>query len=168
MNTDFLSAESGIRQLYARFIDAVWRQDADSFIDCFTEDGEWKVGGMHLKGRSEIGPTFAKLLGLNERVLIIPGLPVLDIDGGQGTGRIHSTEMAKLPDGSSVMTIGVFYDRYQREGDRWRFRWRHFGLHYRGPLDLSNPLVESPDFGAPPGMPGWDEPTMTRRTEPLE
>ncbi|TGD71054.1 nuclear transport factor 2 family protein [Mangrovimicrobium sediminis] len=163
-----VSAAEGIRQLHARFIDAVWRQDAESFVQCFTEDGEWKVGGMHLKGRESIGPTFAKLLGLNERVLITPGLPILEIDGDSAIGRCQGQEIAKLPDGSSVMTLGVYYDRYTLSEGLWRFRWRHFALHYRGPLDLSAPMVESPEFGPFPGMPEWDEPTLTRRTEPLD
>jgi len=161
------TAAEGIRQLHARFIDAVWRQDADAFAQCFTEDGEWKVGGMHLKGRAEIAPTFARLLGLNVRVLITPGMPILEIDGDTAIGRVQGQEIAKLPDGGSVMTLGVYYDRYALADGRWRFRWRHFSLHYRGPLDLSGEMVPSPDYGPFPGMPEWDEPTMTRRTQPL-
>lgn len=161
--TDFMAAESGIRQLYARFIDAVWRKDADAFGDCFAEDGEWKIAGMHMHARAEIGGTIAKLLGGCERVLIIMGIPVLEVGQGTATGRVHITEFAKMGDGSSAMTIGVYYDRYVEQGDRWRFQWRHFGLHYRGPSDLSAPFVECPDYGPPPGMPGADEPTFTRR-----
>jgi hypothetical protein len=37
---EFLIADCGIRQLHARFTDAVWRQDADEFSGCFTTDGE--------------------------------------------------------------------------------------------------------------------------------
>ncbi len=162
-----IAADYAIRQLHARYIDAVWRQDAEVFADCFTANGEWKVGGMHMRGREEIKPVFTKLLGLNERVLITPGLPILEFDGDTAIGRLQGQEIAKLPDGSSVMTLGVYYDRYARDGDTWRFSWRHFALKYRGPLDLSAPMVDSPDYGAFPGMPEWDEPTLTRRTEPL-
>ena len=38
--TEFVIAESGIRQLHARYIDAVWRKDADAFANCFAEHGE--------------------------------------------------------------------------------------------------------------------------------
>ena len=61
------------------------------------------------------------------------------------------------------MNFGVYYDRYVDEGDRWRFQSRHWSLHYRGPMDLSAPLVDSPDYGAHPAMPGPDEPTLTRK-----
>lgn len=165
--SQFISAESGIRQLYARFIDAVWRKDARAFADCFTEQGEWKIAGMHFKGRSEIEATFSKLMATSDRVLIIPGLPVLTVGEGTATGRIHTTELAKMQDGGSAMTLGVYYDRYIEGSDRWRFQWRHFSLHYRGPTDLSAALVESPDYGPAPGMPAPDEPTLTRRTQPI-
>lgn len=161
--TDFIAAECGIRQLHARFVDAVFRQDATAFGDCFAKDGEWKIAGMHMRGRAEIGGTFGKLLGICARVQIILGPLLLDVGQGAATGRIGVTELAKMKDGSSAMTIGIYYDRYVEEDGRWRFKWRHWGLHYRGPTDLSAALIECPDYGAFPGMPGPDEPTFTRR-----
>lgn len=162
--TDFIAADSGIRQLHARFIDAVWRKDEEAFADCFAEDGEWKIAGMHFHGRDEIAATFGKLLGRCARVQIIAGTPILEVGEGTGTaiGRIQVTELAKMEDGSSALTLGVYYDRYVEGGDRWRFQWRHFSLEYRGPIDLSAELVGSPDYGPFPGMPAADEPTLTR------
>lgn len=165
--TDFIVADSGIRQLHARFIDAVWRKDAEAFGECFAEQAEWKIAGMHFRGRTEIGATFGKLMAACARVQIIMGLPILDVGQGTAAARVNVTELAKMTDGSSAMTLGVYYDRYVEEGGRWRFQWRHFSLHYRGPIDLSAPLVESPDYGPPPGMPGADEPTLTR-SAPIE
>ncbi len=95
------------------------------------------------------------------------GQPVLEVGQGVASARVQVTELAKMADGSSAMTLGVYYDRYVEEGGRWRFQWRHFSLHYRGPVDLSGALVESPDYGPPPGMPSADEPTLTRRA-PIE
>lgn len=161
--SDFLLAECAIRQLHARFVDAVWRKDSGAFGNCFAERGEWKIAGLHLRGRAEIAATFAKLLGACERVQLILGAPLLEVGNGTATGRVQSTELAKMADGSSALTLGVYYDRYVEAGDRWLFQWRHWGLHYRGPVDLSARFVECPDYGPPPGLPGADEPTFTRR-----
>ena len=160
---EFLNADSGIRQLYARFADAVWRKDAVAGVDCFAEDAEWKLASLHFRGREEIGGAFAKLLGICDRIMLIQGTPVLEVGQGTATGRTPVTELTKMADGSSAMTMGIYYDRYVLQGDRWRFQWRHFGLHYRGPIDMSAELVDCPDYGPPPGMPGPDEPTFTRR-----
>lgn len=158
-----LAADCGIRQLHARFVDAVWRKDAEDFASCFAEDAEWKIAGLRVRGQADIRDTIARLLLACERVMIIPGLPVLEVGEGTATGRIPMTELAKLTDGTSALTIGIYYDRYVEQGGRWLFQWRHYALHYRGPVDLSAPLVPSPDYGPPPGLPGADEPTLTRR-----
>ncbi len=44
--TDLAAADNGIRQLHARYADAVWRKDYPSFGDCFTEDCEWRIAGQ--------------------------------------------------------------------------------------------------------------------------
>lgn len=163
--TDILKADFGIRQLHARFGDAVWRKDTDIIANCFAEDGEWKIAGMHLHGRAEIAETFSKLLSACERVQFIVTTPVLDADGDTVIGRVQATELAKMADGSSALTLGVYYDRYVEVDAAWRFKWRHFSLHYRGPVDLSADFVPSPDYGPPPGVPGADEPTLTRRSQ---
>lgn len=162
---DFVAAECGIRQLHAHFIDAVWRKDGTAFADCFSEHGEWKIATMHMRGQAEIGETFDLLLGACDRVQVMAGTPVLEVGDRDATGRVQVTELAKMKDGTSAMTLGVYYDHYVQEADRWRFRWRHFGLHYRGPIDLSAELVDCPDYGPPPGLPGADEPTYTRRNQ---
>lgn len=162
--TDIAAAQSGILQLHARCVDAIWRKDAEAFGECFAVDGEWKIAGMHMKGREEVAGTFAKLLGACKRVQLLTSLPVLDPgENGEVIGRIQCTEIARMEDGTSALTLGVYFDRYVEEGGRWRFRWRHWGLHYRGPFELSADFVDCPDYGAPPGLPGVDEPTFTKR-----
>lgn len=160
--SDFMEAECAIRQIYARFSDAAFRQDADAYADLFAEDGEWKIAGMHLKGREEIRATFGKLLGYTKKVTLLLGLPLLEVDGDTAISRISCTELTKMPDGSSSLAIGIYYDRFVKQGGSWVFQWRHFSLTYRGPMDYSEQLVESPDYGPFPGMPAPDEPTQTR------
>lgn len=166
--TDFVTAECGIRQLYARFVDAVWRKDDTAFAACWAEDAEWKIATLHMHGREEIRSTFAKLLGACQRVQFIPGPVLLEL-GADGTalGRVNCTELAKMGDGSAAMTLGVYHDRYVQEADgRWVFKLKHFGLHYRGPVDFSGEIVtESPDFGPFPNFPAPDAPTYTRRAQ---
>ena len=72
--TDVLIADYAIRQLHGRYVDATWRKDAAAFADCFAEDAEWKIAGMHLRGRAEIGATIQQVLlislGVGSIVLI--------------------------------------------------------------------------------------------------
>jgi uncharacterized protein (TIGR02246 family) len=164
--SDFLRAECAIRQLQARCVDIIWRQDAKGYADCFTEDGEWKIAGLHMRGRAEIEATFAKLLGLCERVITTISTPILDVGEGTATARTYVSENAKLKNGQTAHTIGVYHERYvEEEAGVWRFKWRHWSLKYRGPIDLSASFYDTPDYGPPPGMPAADEPTTTKRPE---
>jgi len=161
---DFATAQAGILQLHARCTDAIWRKDAEAFGACFAQAGEWKIAGMHMKGRESVAETFGRLLGACQRVQLISSLPVLDPgEGGNWIGRVQCTEIARMMDGTSAITLGVYYDRYVEEAGRWRFAWRHWGMHYRGPFELSAEFTDCPDYGPPPGLPGADEPTFTRR-----
>ena len=162
--TDFLVAESAIRQLHARYIDAVWRKDFAAFRDCFTEDAEWKIAGAHLRGRAAIGSQLEKLMTPHERILMFFGIPILQVGDGTASGRTYVTEIVKFKDGRTVRTIGIYFERFVEQKDRWRFKWRHWNLCYYGAPDFSAPLQEFPDFGPPPGMPGQDDPTIVRKT----
>ena len=52
--SDFVAAEAAIRQLHARYVDAVFRKDVEPLGDCFAEDAEWRVGGRIMRGRGEV------------------------------------------------------------------------------------------------------------------
>ena len=158
--TELVVAEAEIRQLQARYTDAVWRHDYAAFADCFTAEGEWRISGMILKGRAEIQSTIERILGNFRRVLISFGTPILKVGDGTATGRTYVTEKCAWKNGDTNISIGRYYERFVADGDRWRFAWRLFQLHYRGPPDLSGTYYENPDFGAPPGMPDMDTGTI--------
>src|SRR5690606_15612463 len=116
---DFLVAESAIRQLHARYVDAVWRKDPDSFADLFAEDAEWKIAGMHMRGRLQIKTEFAKFMRHIDRTFMIFGTPVLDVGDGVASSRTMVTENNKFADGRTASTIGIYYERFAQEGSRW-------------------------------------------------
>lgn len=151
--TEFIVAEAGIRQLHARYTDAVWRHDYDAFAQCFTENAEWRISGMVLCGRTQIRETIERILGNFRRVLISFGTPILAVADGTATGRTYITENCAWKNGSTNISIGRYYEHFLKDGEGWRFAWRLFQLHYRGPPDLSGTFFENPDYGPPPGMP---------------
>jgi uncharacterized protein (TIGR02246 family) len=161
---DFMIAESGIRQLYGRYADAVWRKDVPAFVECFAEDAIWKIGGRTLHGREEIGGVFEASLAPSERVMMWLGIPVITLTGERtATGRVQVTELIKRKDGSSARTLALYYERYVEEDGVWRLGWHHFNLYYFGPPDLSATFLENMEYGPPPGLPGADDPTTVRR-----
>jgi uncharacterized protein (TIGR02246 family) len=150
--TDFVIAETGIRQLHARYVDAVWRKDFDAFGDCFAQDCEWRISGMVLRGRSEIVEIFTRLAAKYRRILVTLRTPILEVGNKTATGRTYLTEQNVLAEGRALSAIGLYYERFVEHDDRWRFQWRLFQTHYAGPPDMSGPFIENPDYGPPPAM----------------
>jgi ketosteroid isomerase-like protein len=157
--TNFLVAESAIRQLHARYTDAVWRKDYASFGDCFAVDAEWRISGMVLRGRAEIVRTIEQLMSRYRCVLVTLRTPILDVGDGVASGRTYLSEQSIMNDGRPYGPIGTYYERFVDQGDRWRFTWRLFQTHYTGSPDMSGTLFDNPDFGPPPAMPPLDAPT---------
>lgn len=158
-----LAADLGIRQLHARYVDAVWRKDLAAFTACFAPEAGWKIAGHHAVGREAIGETFTRLIGPSLRVLMFVGLPCLDFAGATASGRVNITELVKRADGAAMRTLGVYYDRYrvaegmalgETPGGDWLFTERHWHLFYRGPMDMSAPMLDALEYGPPPAMPG--------------
>lgn len=154
--TDFAAAEAGIRQLHARYTDAVWRQDVTAFGDCFAADGEWRISGMVLRGRPQIEETIGRIFQNAHRILMNFRTPILEVGEGRASGRTYVTEQCTWKHRSPNCSIGRYYERFVEESDGWRFAWRIFQLHYSGPPDLTGEWREHPDFGPPPGMPPLD------------
>ena len=158
--TDFATIEAEIRQFHGLYADAVWRKDYDAFGDCFTEDAQWRISGMVLQGREQIVWNLRRLMPRFRRILMTFRTPILQVVGdGQATGRTYVTEQSALINGDPATTIGIYYERFVHQGDRWRCNWRLFQLHYMGAEDLSGPFFDNPDFGPPPHMPDLDAPT---------
>ena len=157
---EFAVAECGIRQHHARYCDAVWRLDYDAFGDCFTEECEWRIGGVVLRGREEIIAHNRELFAKFRRLLITLRTPILALHAdGTASGRTYFSAQNIMADGSGFAPLGVYYERFENGGDRWRSSWRLFQTLYTGPADLSGTFHDVPDYGPPPAMPPRDAET---------
>ena len=156
--TDFAAAEAGIRQLQARYADAVWRWDFDAFGNCFAEDAEWRVAGFAVHGRAACVDLLKGLQVNFDRVLFLMQCPMLEVGNGTAIGRTYCTEQNVYKDRRPGFSIGIYYDRFVQQGDVWRYSYHHFQACYLGPPDMTGRFFEATDYGPPSAMPGPDDP----------
>lgn len=156
------TAAEGIRQLHADYCDAVWRKDLVAFGDCFAENAQWRIAGQIMRGRAECVKFMAAAFPKYRWIMLNFRSPSLQIGDGTASGRTYMSEQSVLADGRAFGPMGVYYERFVDQGDRWRFAWRLFHSSYIGPPDLSGAFFENPDFGPPPAMPPLDAPSYDR------
>jgi len=160
---EFVAAECGIRQLHARYADAVWRKDAAAVGICFAEDGEWRVGGAVMCGRQRVVAAMGNVFPRFTRILMTFRTPIVELgEAGTASARTYVSENSVYADGTPFAPIGIYFERFVREAGDWRFKWRLFQTNYAGPPDLSGTFFDVPDYGAPPALPPLDEITIDR------
>lgn len=154
--TDSVAAQLAIRELYARYADAVFRKDADSFGNCFVDDAEWRISGTIIRGRDAIVEQVKQVFPRYRRIVFNFRDPIIDLGDGTANVRIYVSEQSMFEDGRPFGPIGTYFDRCVEQGGRWLFKWRLFQTHYAGPPDMTGRFFDNPDFGPPPAMPPLD------------
>jgi hypothetical protein len=154
--SDLLAAEAGIRQLHARYIDAVWRKDYPAFGECWTEDAEWRIRGEIYRGRPQIEAFLERAMSNFHRVIMTFRTPIIELEPGGARARTYVTEQNGFKNGRPGATVGTYFERVVEQDGRWRRSWALFQLHYIGPADLTGTFFDQPDYGPPPAFPPSD------------
>ena len=119
------ATDIALRQLIARYCDAVLRRDGEAFGQVWATDGVWQLG-KPIEGRESIVAAFDKLMkGYAWLVQSAPNA-VFEVDEANGTasGRVAIVEQFKKIRGGPGSFVGVYHDRYVRRQGVWQFAER--------------------------------------------
>jgi ketosteroid isomerase-like protein len=134
-----------LHDLVARYSDAVSRRDEAAFSATWAADARWQLPGMpETQGRDNI---VALWLGVMDRfpfVLQRMNNGTVEIDGNTGSGRWYLSEHIGAEDGSVMVNIGVYQDRYIRADSGWVFSERHFSMLFHERRAASDSVIVSP------------------------
>ncbi len=134
-----------LHDLVARYSDAVCRRDEPVFAATWADDALWQLPGMPLtEGRDAI---VALWLGVMERFSVViqrMNNGTVEIAGDNGSGRWYLSEHIVASDGSVMINVGVYQDRYVRRNDAWQFAQRHFSMLYHERHEASDNVVTAP------------------------
>ena len=129
--------ELAIRDLVARYADAVNRNNAQDWGSTWAEDGFWSLMGMETQGRDNIVQFWLGAMAGFKFAVHMNASGTLAINGEQATGRWYLTEYTCDNDENTNTILGVYDDSYvKRDGD-WLFARRVYQIMYMGPADLS-------------------------------
>ena len=126
---DDLLDDRALRDLVARFSDAVVHADADAFGALWTDDGRWTIDppiDADLSGRAAIVDGFSGLMEGWEFLVQAPQYGIITLDGDAATGRWLTHEVGRQPGGRSQRNTALYHDRYARTPDGWRFAERAY------------------------------------------
>lgn len=131
-----LAAKLAIRELVARYSEAVSRGDAKAFAETWAEDGEWLLMGQRAVGPEATTAQWQRLVRGFDFVVQFSHGGIIDVEGDTATGRWQISEHGRGLDGSAFFSMGFYADRYVCVEGRWCFQSRHFEVVYAGRPDL--------------------------------
>lgn len=128
--------ELAIRNLVARYADAVCRRDADAWIGTWATDCVWDLGGGRVThGHDDTLALWRTSIAKYPWVAQLAASGFVEEVDGLACGTWYVLELNHLADGSGVQHLGHYRDTYAQTADGWRFASRRFHLIYRGALD---------------------------------
>ena len=139
-----MADEREVRNLVARYADAIASRDLDAWVATWAEQCEWSVLGTSRSGRAGVLERLEELLGGLDFVVQIASGGIVELEGDRGRGRWTVTEHGRFASGDPLFTLGVYDDQYIREDGRWCFSKRVFHAIYIGPPDMSAKATRPP------------------------
>jgi uncharacterized protein (TIGR02246 family) len=149
--SDGLTDQLEIRELTARFTDAVNRRAPRDVAALFAEDGEWHVPGVPVaRGREAVANLLDGLLGNFDRLIQVTHSGHVDLADDAATATWYLSEFAaSSASGKAFTFVGTYRDELVRTAEGWRFGTRAFDFLYRAKGDAEARWYPHPAVAAP-------------------
>lgn len=129
--------EIGLRNLMARYVDAVNRFDADHWIATWAQDGAWTLFDNEINGRDAILAVWQQAMASFEFALLLPSSCLFEVTGDTASGHWYLHEHSRDKVGKASTLISRYADTYVKQEGRWLFQTRSYTVLYNGAPDLS-------------------------------
>ncbi|MEZ5571529.1 MAG: nuclear transport factor 2 family protein [Halioglobus sp.] len=139
-----LADELALRNLMARYVDAVHRRDAQSWIATWVDDGMWNLLGNPVHGRDNILGLWQQMMDGFEFALMLPSSCLFEVEGDSASGHWYLHEYTRDLQGNTSTIISRYQDTYAKRDGQWLFQSRHYNFLYNGPADLSGTYTPPP------------------------
>lgn len=129
--------ELALRNLMARYVDAVNRYDADAWIATWTDDAVWYLLEPPARGRADILALWQQMMASFEFALMLPSSCLFQVEGDTASGHWYLHEYIRDREGVGSTILSRYQDTYTRRDGQWLFQSRRYQFLYQGPADLS-------------------------------
>lgn len=132
-----LEDELALRDLMARYVDAVNRYDADAWSATWAEDAVWNLLGSPVTGRDNILGLWQQMMASFEFAIMLPSTSLFEIDGDSATGHWYLHEYTRDLEGTGSTILSRYLDTYVKQDGQWLFKTREYNFIYNGAPDLT-------------------------------
>lgn len=136
--------QEALRELMARYVDAVNRKDEPAWAATWTEDATWNLLGTEVMGRDNIVSLWQQMMTGFEFAVMMPSSGLFEISGDSARGHWYLQEHTRDLEGTASTILSRYLDSYRKVDGHWLYQTRRYELIYHGPADLSGNYTPLP------------------------
>lgn len=137
--------QQALRDLMARYVDAVARRDENDWAGTWAENARWSLAGNEVEGRDHIVALWLQMMSGFEFAVMMPSSCLFEIDGDSATGHWYLQEFTRDQEGNAASVLSRYRDTYSRVDGQWLYQSRDYDIMYFGPADLSADFAPLPE-----------------------
>jgi uncharacterized protein (TIGR02246 family) len=115
-----------IRERVDAYSDAVFRKDAEAWIECWAREAVWRLPGMEVAGRDKIKAAWVGAMGAFNLAGFFANPGSIVVEGDTATATNYTQEILILAAGGVRKIIGSYADDLVKEDGVWRFASRAY------------------------------------------
>lgn len=142
-----LQDELALRDLMARYVDAVNRSEAAAWASTWAEDGVWSLLGTSVSGRDNILGLWQQVMSGFEFAIMLPSSCLFEIQDTSASGHWYLHEYTRDLEGNASTVLSRYLDTYTRRDGQWLYQSREYSMIYQGAPDLSGSYTPLPNSG---------------------
>jgi ketosteroid isomerase-like protein len=115
-----------IRDRLDAYSDAVFRHDAEAWIDCWTEDAHWKLPTVDVTGKANIKAAWIQAMSGFELAGFFANPGAIMVAGTTAKMTAYTQEVLYPKAGGVIRILGSYDDTLVKQGGVWRFKSRAY------------------------------------------
>jgi uncharacterized protein (TIGR02246 family) len=127
-----------IHQLYARYSDAIMRNDAETFGSCWRDDAYWLLLGNEFRGKKAIVEAYTTSVQGTNFILHLAFSPLISISGDKASVRSQIQEILHFTGGGAMLILGNYNDELHKRDGQWLFADRRISVRYSGAFQMDD------------------------------
>jgi ketosteroid isomerase-like protein len=127
-----------IQQLYARYSDAIMRNDAEAFGSCWSDDAYWLLLGSEFRGRETIVQAYSNSVAGTDFIMHLAVSPLISIKGNRAKVRSQVQELLHFSGGGAMIILANYNDELHKIDGQWFFADRRISVRYSGPFPMDD------------------------------
>lgn len=127
-----------IQQLYARYSDAIMRNDAETFGSCWSDDGYWFLLGNEYRGKKAIVEAYSNSVVGTDFIMHLAISPLISVNGDKAKVRSQVQEILHFSGGGAIIILGNYNDKLQKIDGQWLFADRRISVRYSGSFSMDD------------------------------